>query len=702
MTVDASSVAGDPYGGERMDENKEVGDLAKSKGFDHISMNEWLDICNRKFQHERVQQADARIEREYDHEVYDGDNFADDELARVAPKYQDLKTNFIRNGVNYLISSARNRKIEGKVLPAGGFFDDWENKKIAGEYEKRLKSVLEYDKFKKKMFKAVRDAAISGEGYLYDGLRICDENSERLEFFIEHIDWRSVWVDTKSVEPDLSDAGHLFYLRKMDYSEALSRWPKHQEILKNRAFENNLRSAPEKEWNVMSYARNANYPQDVGGWEELHSEVGNPQVIICSAYIRAFDRDGIKKLRQFNILYDQEMTIPFMLSDEPQILYGHNRIPYSRFLFEQSGNMNTPYSPLTRVLRGYDKALTAFMREAVRMVGSKVATVDEDAILRANQNPVKFATGLIKELSKPYSIIMAPGGENTVKVENFKIELDKVTSIFALIHEILQMQLGIPPELLGAKSPSISGVSMSQKREESFNAFVTFYENMDGAITGLCERVLSNMEQYAGAIQYGVVIGPAGDATPIYTDGDVTIKGNNAKWQMLPQPTEAGIMREQMNLMGAAVNKINDPELSWAALPAIAEMAGGPDSHKFSRMFIEMARNKGVPIPMSLLNEDEKKEAMEQAQKQQQEMEENKQLQKDMMKAEVGKAKAEVGKTGAETEAQKAKAFDLIASALEKMKGDESGKIDSKMEDEIKDLRDTIRAQQRELERKSK
>lgn len=664
------------------------------KGLHTLTDKHLVDVVDTMFQREQSLQAVERGERRYDHHVYDGLMLVDDELANINPRYADLRTNLIRKPVMYLISLLHSMEVGGRVYPAAGGFDNNDFRMMVSDYDKRLKSVLHFARYRAAMIRAIRDAAVVGEGFVHDGVRLSEYDPTKLEFFIQHVDWRNLWVDSKSEMGDLSDADHIFCLRKMSLHEAQFRWPSKAEELQRMSFEDSLGSPMDErldgDGSIFSptiTSRRAKGPQfDIRFEMEQQSYMnrrggGGPVNYLVQSYIRTYDSEtGMKKLNRSIMCYDESLTKPMLVNKITQP-YQHHMIPFSRISFAQYGENKQPYSPLTRNKRGFEKMMTWLLRSAVRFGTSRGIIYDPNRIIDPGMSPEKVLAEYRRELASPSPILRTYGGFDSFKLERLEADLEKILAVLTTVKQMNDEQSGISPELMGKEAPNMPGVTFDAKRDETMRNFPEVVESLENAVQGMCERILSNIEQFSPLIAYGGVVGPAGDISPMDYDGDASIKGNRMRYFVEPQPVSKSIMRDQLNVLAAAVQKIGDPKAMIALLPALARLGGGPDSVKLERLFVEFAQIMGVPVPKSLLTEEEAAMADQQAQAEQAKQAKVEQIQEEDALANIDKTKGQ--------------AFQAVATGIAALTKDEG---QAGAGEEVEALREEIARHQREWE----
>ena len=645
-----------------------------------IPMRDWSRRIHTTFQSLRHLQAYDRSERRYDQILYNGKQPLDDTLARVMPKYSDLRWNSLRQPIDWLMSEIEDMNLRGTISPAGGYFTDEQRKNLVSEYDKRLKSVLNYTNYDDQNYKAIKDAAICGEGFLKIGLRRMAANPQKLEFYCRHVDWDSVWVDSYSTEVDLSDADNLFLIKKMKYRKAIKKFGHKIADLSKLAFDQTLsRSVYDYQVaNMNEFTSTAENYENLG---RFVSDVGDPDIYIGKAYLIDYEPDtGQSVLLQFTFAYDDSLENFLMLSKEPQMPYGHNRIPFVRVRFDTDFDNKQPYSPLIRDRRGKEKSLTYMMRIAMRMVNSRSVVVDKSSIEAMGQDPDTFVQNTLRNISNP-TFVQLREGKDSMEIYHNVVELEKITKFMEFISAQSERQTGIAEEARGKSSPSTSGRALEEKREQGLKGVPELLRNIRTGHQWACQMILSIAEQYTHEIFYGDVVGPAETSQPVGSDGDFTIEGNAAIFTVNPRSFDKLLSENQANTLSSIIQQTQIPNLMARLMPILVEGTGISDSQRMIKAINQALRMENIePVP-ALLSEQERIESEKAAKQEQAKREELERIQKQGMIAEVEKTESEAILNLAKAEKEHSEA---------NMDPD-AGKNESN--DKEEDLRRTIRLQ---------
>lgn len=636
--------------------------LDSRKTDEHFWATRIYDLLN----HEMDLQRRNRYEQQRDFRMYEGGEMPYDELAREDPKYQDLRTNFMRVAANYIIAAAQNMEVVGRIYPAGGQFSKEEFRKIAGEYDKRLMAVRQHVDWRTAWDQAIADAIVTGEGWLKEGLRLA-ENGKFYEFYLHHVDYRNVYVDHTSSMPGLEDASYVFHVKPMDMTRAVARFPSRERLLLDFGYQTRLLHTADSD-----VAFDIDNPNPSLLYDSLSSREGgghgNMKVNIGEAFIRTFDMKTDRPVvRVFNFVSDESYSRVVILR-QARKWHGHNRFPFTRITPARFRENNLPYSPMTRFRRGYERVMTALMRTAVRMAASrsiimhaKSATKNSEKSLVAIQQEYK------QQLGSPAPVIIdysdTPG---TLKIENLSVDLQKTTSMFEMLMRLSEVQAQVDPSLLGQETNVTAGIAMDQKRDEALNSFPELRTCIRQGVRSLTERILSLCEEHDKAIHYPALIGEDGLPAPV-SDGDFTVSGNRVLYHVDLQSGSRTIMREQAANLMAILQKM-DPQTSQKFLPMFVEMMRIPDGGHIKNLVVDMLMSSGVSLPMGLLNEEQRKRQ----EQQQAEAERQRKLQIELAAEDVA----------SQIDLNEAKAVESHAKAMKTL--DEIGKEEKKEEKETK------------------
>ena len=177
----------------------------------------------------RQAQSMARYEQALDQDFYDGLQWADEDRLEVMDRGQSACVfNLIKSSIDWVTGTEKRTRVDFKVYPRNA-----EDVKPAETKTKLLKYLSDVNKTGFSRSRAFADAVKVGVGWLEDGIR-CDPTDEPL--FSRSEDWRNMWYDHLSREPDLSDARYLFRSKWVDLDVAVTMFPKGPNCSRPRPF----------------------------------------------------------------------------------------------------------------------------------------------------------------------------------------------------------------------------------------------------------------------------------------------------------------------------------------------------------------------------------------------------------------------------------------------------------------------------------
>lgn len=160
-----------------------------------------------------------RSEMHRDADYVDHDQYTEEERRVIEGRHQHPAAfNEIKPAVEWILGSERRAKTDWRVLPRGP------NDAVPAKLKSGvLKYVFDVNKAGMAKSRAFAHAVISGLGWLECGIR--EQTGQGEPLYVRCEDWRNVWRDPISVEPDLSDCRYLVRVRWLDEDVAFALAP---------------------------------------------------------------------------------------------------------------------------------------------------------------------------------------------------------------------------------------------------------------------------------------------------------------------------------------------------------------------------------------------------------------------------------------------------------------------------------------------
>lgn len=166
----------------------------------------------------RDKHAANRAQRFLDHDYYDHDQISPEDMAVYEERGQaPVVHNLIHSAIDWLTGTERRTRIDWKILPRGP-----EDEQGAKAQTHLMKYVSDANGAGWERSRAFKDASISGVGFVEEFLRR-DRSQERVGY--AYCDWRYLWWDPYSRDPDFGDARYMHRVKFLDLDRAIAMFP---------------------------------------------------------------------------------------------------------------------------------------------------------------------------------------------------------------------------------------------------------------------------------------------------------------------------------------------------------------------------------------------------------------------------------------------------------------------------------------------
>ena len=625
-----------------------------------VKGNEYMDLRSRLQGYlytENDAQIVSRRERRQDGMFYDGDVVDYDSLARRLPRYRDLKINMIRTVVDSIAGMLKDRNIEGKITPTGISVHDSEMWDIVtNSYARRLEHIKQTSKFHKHRNRMVDMVSKCGEAFIKDGVELDPDDPERIVPYFRYTDWRNILVDSRSEEADLSDAMYLFEVYRHDLSVKKVEYPNFVAELERLADDYTLArgSSDYLEDGYGGADREGSHGSGTGLRESVLPASTSNRRLVNVGQAWWFETIEEKKGGKYKICCNMEFAtdsscMEYVPLSPVRHRYAHNRIPFSRVCYARFTRDGQPYSPAVRDRRGIQRSGTTTLRRMLVQLYTRSMKVNmlamKDALTNSEQEPkveiTKQLNLLRTEAYKPVALFQEWGPSGTLELNLENADLQQGSALLKMLYELSQSTHAIDPSLLGQKTNIDAAIALQTKASQAHSALSSLFDSFDDAVVASFERMLANIKEFSGLIDYGPIFDDNGDLQIIDQADDITVSKNKVQFTIVPESKDKSLIKDQMTLMMQLAQKM-DPSMGAAYLPLIVRAAGLPENHKMVRAMFELNSKMGLPVPSSMLPDSIRKQAeeAEQAQQQQQQQAMQTAHEKEVAEIELNRAKA--------------------------------------------------------------
>jgi len=478
----------------------------------------------------RQAHADNRVQMLLDADFYDGIQWNDDDIAVLEERGQaPLVFNVIAQHVNWILGTERRTRVDFKVHPrADG------DQQPAKSKEELLKYISDVNKAHYHRSAAFADAVKVGVGWLEDGIR-GDPRDEPL--FSRRQDWRQMWYDHLSVEPDLSDARYLFRVKWVDTDVAEAMFPDRASVIQQTARHDDLlhfeddaeefgqialywdsrtgtsrpryasgRAFMDESFNIGNRrSRNKliecwyRVPERVKFMRARPHMVTDPSMMsdvlaLNGARYDAKDPDmqsvlesGLASLYDAVVMRVRVAVIceMHMLQDMPSP-YRHDRFPFTPIWGYRRSRDNMPYGPV-RNMRDPQEDLNKRRSKALFLLSVNQLIADEDAFDDWEE--------AIDEAARPDGVLKKLRGSEVEILRNLELAEEHVR-LMEQDMAFLQSASGVTEENRGEVTNTNSGTAIHARQQQGGVVTAVLFDNLRQAIQHQGESQLSLVEQF--------------------------------------------------------------------------------------------------------------------------------------------------------------------------------------------------------------
>lgn len=481
-------------------------------------------------------QGDNRILQARDEAFYDHNQWADEDRTVVEGRGQKCTVmNKIKIVCDWLIGNERKNKIDGNVIPREGA-----DVALAEPKKELLQYVDDANKGQYARSASCEKQIKAGVGWLEVGMHR-DEDKEPA--FLRNEDWRNMWYDSNSREPDYSDARYVYRRRKVDLDIAVKLFPERKDELEAAAIDalEQWDSGLDDEFSANG---NGGIPlQDsdgyrtlrtggmntLGGSNILNGAKARPMVDLIECWYREPLKPGQKilgggqdaTLWQARILkgdiYDETDPLHNYLLDN-QICslydttklytrcmvwehrtglvcqdvaspYRHNRIPFIPIWCWRESATGAPYG-VPRGLISTQEDINKRYSKALFMLTARQVLAENNAI----DNEIEF----MKNLANPMGLMKTNEGKlGSVQILGINMtEAQYHTQMLQMLDSFIVQNSGIQQDNLGMETNAQSGVAIQKRQNEGSLTTYAIPDNQTIAFETAEQLMLSNIEQF--------------------------------------------------------------------------------------------------------------------------------------------------------------------------------------------------------------
>jgi hypothetical protein len=592
-----------------MDELEELGLPKPPKGEHPLDKADVRKRFNRVYDwwmQERIKQADVRAEAMRDHEIYDGPGqWTAEEIAALRERLQEaLVFNQVKPTVDWVLGTEKKLRIDYRVMPRGE-----EDAPAAEAKTNGIKYLSDVNRTGFKRSRAFYDAVISGVGWLDHGIS-GDPEDEPIQ--VRYEDWRNVWYDSLSVEPDYSDARYVFRGKWVDEDIAIAYFPDRADVIHAAANEDAGTLFGDPSFDLEDISQNEDgYNTDTlrTGFYSFAGEASESKrsrVFLVEAWYKLPARKKVLRGKELGTLngveFNQEdpdhaemmaqglgapvdtirMEMRQMIFCGSYVLYEtispyrHNRFSLVPIWGFRRKKDNAPYG-MVRNLRDPQRDLNKRRSKALYILNSNKTIVEEDAFV-----------GTLNEF---YDSRQRPDGVTIMKKDRIQAIRDENDRSLAREHielmaqdeRYIQNTSGVTDELMARQTNAVSGVAIQNRQEQGQVVTQDLFDNYRLAFQLSGEIQLSLMEQYWTEEKSFRIVGDGNAPEFVQVngmDGLNDITASQADFVVSEQDYSATIRRAMFETLSEMITKF-PPELAIQLLDLVFDLSDLPGKEKF-------------------------------------------------------------------------------------------------------------------------
>lgn len=607
-------------------------------------------------------QRDNRFAQMVDHDFYDGDQWTEDDATILRERGQaPLVFNVIKSTIDWIIGTERRTRVDYRVLPR-------EKNDADGAETKTnlLKFVGDANRFPYARSRAFADAIKSGVGWMEVSVR-SDPTDEPI--YQGYEDWRNIWYDPLSVEPDLSDARYLFRERYVDLDVAMAMFPERKDVLRASAvqsaqYSDSLliddvdaeRDVYEQGAGVLTDDTRSRvklvecwYRQVWSGKIMRGDELGT---LNGATFDAANELHGLLAQEGHASVYDAvQMRVRCMVYCEAGVLqdaespYRHNRFPLVPIWGHRKKRGNTPYG-VVRGLIDPQSDLNKRRSKALFILSTNQVVADDDAVDDWDE--------VAEEVARPDGIIRVKKG-SLFEIRNVVQLAEEHVNLMQQDRQFIESTGGVTDEMMGRESNAQSGKAILARQDQGHAVTAELFDNLRMSIQLVGEITLSLIEQYYTDRKVVRVLGDRGQAQYVtinepQEDGSLLndITARQADFQVDAMNFSASARQAAFESMMNMIGQLGNPEAALALLDLAVDLSDIPGKDEMVKRIRAMTGQKDPD------QADDDPQRMEEAQAEQGRAQQEAELQAALQQLEIAERQAKVAKANAEAKAKEA------------------------------------------------
>jgi hypothetical protein len=616
------------------------------------------------FYYERDRQATNRLEMAIDHDVYDNEQWDEEDVAVLDSRKQMAVTmNETAPMCDWVIGTQRRAPMDWKVLPRAE--DDVETADIK---TKVLKYISDVNRVPLNRSRAFADAIKGGIGWMDDGVRD-DPTQERI--YSRYEDWRCVLHDSSALDILGEEGRYVFRWRWVDEDIAMMMFPSRADRIR----------ASIVDWAFDTYDDEFG-THGVAGGEARFAGIGSATAAMVGAqrrrvkliecqYKRPVPAKFVVAGRMAGALYDERdralaaavaadgenakiidkvalRTFSAVFTEDALLAWGptpyrHNRFTLTPIICYRRSKDRQVYGMVRRV-RSLQMDINKRGSKAQHLLNTKQMIGDQDAF-----DDWEAAR---EELQNPNGVLPKKPGSNVQVIDGTALASGQV-QMLELNRQSIQRAFGVNDENLGRKTNAVSGEAIKARQIQGSVSTTEPFDNLRWATKAQGEKQVSLCEQFMTEDRVIRLTGATGsfewvkvNQPEVSPDGQVRfhndITASMADFVVAEQDY-AGTLRQVMFDALTDLATRQPPEIALRFTRMAFQFSDLPNKEE---IVAELRKVLGEPDPAKKLTPEEEQQLAQQQQMQQEALA----LQREQAMATLEEQRAKAAKVTAEAQ----------------------------------------------------
>ena len=610
-------------------------------------------------------QRDNRFRQMRDHDFYDGDQWTDEDAKVLMDRGQaPLVFNAVKSTIDWIVGTERKTRVDYRVLPREKSDSDGAEAKT-----NLLKYVSDVNRFPYSRSRAFADAIKCGVGWMEVAIR-SDPTEEPL--YVGYEDWRNIWYDPHSVEPDMSDARFIFREKFVDLDVAMAMFPDRQDVIMAAAVTG-----------AQYTGGSSDLLDDVDAERDIYEAGANTlpssrsRVRLTECWYRIPERTKVLRgdalgtmtgdvfdpasQAQMEMIEQGHATVfdairmqvrcmiycdSGVLQDEASP-YRHNKLPFVPIWGFRKKRANAPYG----VIRGLidpQVDLNKRRSKALFILSTNQVIMDEGAV-----DDVDY---LAEEVARPDGIIIKHAGKE-LEIRNTAQLAEEHVMLMQQDREYIESTGGVTDEMMGRETNAQSGKAILARQDQGHAVTAELFDNLRLGIQIAGELQLSLLEQYYTDEKIVRVLGDRGQAqyytvNAVQPDGTVIndITERQADFQVDSMAFSASARQAAFESMMNIIGQIApvDPQLARVLIDLAYDLSDLPGKDE------AVKRIRAVTGQRDPDQDEDTPEDLAAAEAEASQQQREAELQAAMQQLEIAERQAKIAKTNAEAKSKEA------------------------------------------------